>query len=68
MLNVLDYKSSKISQISGYFLAIASSNIYEASLLILNSGVVFLRYLKHAADLADHKLILGFFSISSLIS
>ena len=62
------YKSSNNSHISGYFWAIASSSIKEASLLILNSGVVFFKYLKQAVALADHKLILGFLETSSLIS
>ena len=62
------YKSSNNFHTSGYFSAMASSNIRDASLLILNSGVVFLRYLNVAADWADHKLILGFLFTSSFIS
>lgn len=40
----------------------------EASLDMLNSGWVFLKYLNTAADFADHKVILGFFSTVSMIS
>ena len=35
---------------------------------MLNSGSVFLKYLSTAADLADHKVILGFFSTVSITS
>ena len=35
---------------------------------MLNSGSVFLKYLSTAADLADHKVILGLFSTVSITS
>ena len=46
----------------------ASSINFEASLEILNSGSVFLKYLNTADDFEDHNVILGFLATISLTS
>ncbi len=58
--------SSNSSHRSGYLSFTASSIRDDASLLILNSGLVFFRSLKTAADLADHNEIRGFFLTSRI--
>ena len=65
---ISNYKSSNNAQISGYFLETASSINIEASFDILNSGSVFLKYLKTAEDLDDQRVILGFLSTICLTS